>query len=91
MEAVEVKGIVLLLFAVAVLAFAAGTHLTRPVISSLSHAAAAARNAADDEGVDAYGNDVTSAVAEYSLDATGALYERHSPQTEIPHLGSPTS
>jgi len=39
--------------------------------------------------VDLYGNDVTDAVAKYSLDATGALYEVHSPQTELPKLGSP--
>lgn len=41
--------------------------------------------------VDLYGNDVNDAVAKYSLDATGTLYEVHSPQTEIPKLGSPKS
>lgn len=49
----------------------------------------------DDEmvkgSVDLYGNDVTDAVAKYSLDATGSLYEVHSPQTELPRLGSPKS
>jgi hypothetical protein len=44
-----------------------------------------------DGSVDLYGNDVTDAVAKYSLDATGSLYEVHSPQTEIPRLGSPKS
>ena len=51
---------------------------------------------ADDEAselgrssVDLLGNDVSDAVAEYKLDATGSLYEVHSPQTEIPKLGSP--
>ena len=39
--------------------------------------------------IDLYGNDVTAAVAKYSIDATGSLYEVHSPQTEIPKLGSP--
>ena len=88
------KRIVLLLVAVAALAFAAGAHLTsRPVISSLSRpqVVPAARLAAADEDVDAYGNEVTNAVAEYSLDSAGALYERHSPQTELPRLGSPKS
>ena len=45
----------------------------------------------DDESTDLYGNDVTPAVATYSLDATGSVYELHSPHTEIPHLGSPKS
>ena len=40
---------------------------------------------------DLYGNDVTSAVAKYSFDATGSLYEVHSPQTELPRLASPKS
>ena len=41
--------------------------------------------------VDLLGNDVTEAVATYKLDATGSLYEEHSPQTELPRLGSPKS
>ncbi len=41
--------------------------------------------------VDLFGNDVTEAVAQYRFDATGSLYEVHSPQTEIPKLGSPKS
>lgn len=47
---------------------------------------------ADEVGaVDLYGNDVTDAVATYKLDAEGSLYELHSPQTELPRLGSPKS
>lgn len=46
----------------------------------------------DDESVtDLYGNDVTAAVARYKLDATGSLYEAHSPQTQLAKLGSPKS
>lgn len=45
----------------------------------------------DDSAIDLSGNDVTEAVARYRLDATGSLYEVHSPQTEIPRLGSPKS
>lgn len=41
--------------------------------------------------VDLYGNEITDAVAEYELDATGSLYELHSPQTELPRLPSPKS
>jgi hypothetical protein len=39
--------------------------------------------------VDIYGNEVTEAVATYKLDSSGAVYEEHSPQTEVPRLGSP--
>ena len=41
--------------------------------------------------VDLYGNEVSDAVARYTLDPAGSLYELHSPQTELPRLGSPKS
>lgn len=41
--------------------------------------------------VDLFGNEVINAVATYKLDATGLLYEEHSPQTEIPRLAEPRS
>jgi hypothetical protein len=41
--------------------------------------------------VDMYGNEVTDAVATYTFDRTGSLYELHSPQTELPRLGIPKS
>ena len=41
--------------------------------------------------MDLYGNEVTSAVATYTLDPSGAVYEEHSPQTEVSHLGVPTT
>jgi hypothetical protein len=44
---------------------------------------------AEDAVVDVYGNEVTEAVATYKLDSSGAIYEEHSPQTEVPRLGSP--
>ena len=44
-----------------------------------------------DGPIDLYGNGVTDAVAKYKLDATGSLYETHSPQTELPRLSSPKS
>lgn len=52
---------------------------------------AATRSEPDDGIRDLYGNDVTSAVAKYTFDATGSLYEVHSPQTELPRLKSPKS
>ncbi len=41
--------------------------------------------------VDLYGNEVTDAIATYTLDQAGSLYELHSPLTELPHLGIPKS
>jgi hypothetical protein len=41
--------------------------------------------------VDLYGNEVIDAVATYSIDPAGSLYELHSPQTELPRLASPKS
>jgi len=80
------------LFTVAGLSYATGALLTpRPVISSLSGSRSAVVSMDSEDDVDAYGNEVTPAVAEYSLDPTGSPYERHSPQTELPRLGSPKS
>ena len=45
----------------------------------------------EDEATDVYGNRVSPAVATYQLDAAGTLYELHSPQTQLPRLGSPKS
>jgi len=45
----------------------------------------------EDEATDVYGNQVTPAVATYTLDAAGTPYELHSPQTQLPRLGSPKS
>ena len=42
-----------------------------------------------DEARDLLGNPVTDAVARYKFDATGSLYELHSPQTEVLHLRPP--
>jgi len=50
------------------------------------------RPSGDESGaVDLYGNQVTDAIATYSIDPTGSLYELHSPQTELPRLASPKS
>ena len=45
----------------------------------------------EDEVTDVFGNRVTPAVATYQFDAAGSLYELHSPQTQLPRLGSPKS
>jgi glucose dehydrogenase len=93
-EAVEVKRLALVLVVVAALSYVGGTVLTpSPVIASQSQpqVVATSRDAGHDGDLDAYGNEITSAVAEYSLDPAGSLYELHAPQIEIPRLGSPKS
>jgi hypothetical protein len=50
---------------------------------------AAQPDAAADGLVDLYGNEVTDAIATYTFDQTGSLYELHSPQTELPRLATP--
>jgi hypothetical protein len=50
---------------------------------------APAREREEDDDIDLYGNDVSDAVAKYKLDSDGSLYELHSPQTQLPRLGSP--
>ena len=74
-----------------------------PLLSHATVAAGVARLTSDaengsvlrpDDGrgaVDLYGNEVADAIAKYGLDATGDLYELHSPQTELPRLKSPKS
>jgi hypothetical protein len=84
----------LVLVAVAAPAFAAGSFLTLPVISSLSPAPVACSpdDIDDADGyIDVYGNHVSNAVAEYARDCGDGEYELHSPQTEVPHLRSPES
>ena len=43
----------------------------------------------EEDLTDLLGNTVSDAVARYKFDATGSLYELHSPQTEVPHLRPP--
>ena len=42
-----------------------------------------------DPRFDLFGNEVEEAVADYRFDLRGGLYERHSPDTAVPKLGSP--
>jgi hypothetical protein len=93
-EAVEVTRLILVLIAVAAPAFAAGSFLTPSVISSLSPVpiGCVPDDPHDSDAViDTYGNEVSSAVAEYSQDCDDSSYEVHYPQTVTPHLGSPES
>jgi hypothetical protein len=89
-----VKAVALVLIGVATVAFAGGAFVT-PLPVTASHSAppvvAASRDSADEGIVDSYGNEVTPAVAEYSLDPAGNPYELHAPQIELPRLASPQS
>ena len=38
---------------------------------------------------DVYGNEIEDAVTDYRIDPAGDVYERHSPETEVPRLGPP--
>ena len=78
--------------------FSLSTHRAEDVAMTPRPAAAQVSAPVDEDApdevlgnVDLFGNDVSDAVAEYRFDATGSLYEVHSPQTEIPKLGSPKS
>jgi hypothetical protein len=79
--------------------FSLSTHTaTEPIGNRSPQAKAVTLPSADSdppdesEGtIDLFGNDVTDAVARYRMDATGSLYEVHSPQTEIPKLAPPKS
>jgi hypothetical protein len=53
--------------------------------------AGAADDALDMPRVDVYGNEIQEAVGDYRVDPTGGMYESHSPDTEVPHLGPKTS
>jgi hypothetical protein len=60
---------------------ATAAHQTTPIRDD--------REDGGDPSVDFYGNDVTDAVAKYTLDAGGSLYELHSPRTELLRLAAP--
>jgi hypothetical protein len=46
-------------------------------------------NSPRDTSLDFNGNEVRRAIARYKVDPLGAVYEEHSPDTEVPRLGSP--
>jgi hypothetical protein len=41
--------------------------------------------------IDLYGNEVEEAVGDYRIDFDGEVYERHSPDTEVARLGTPSA
>lgn len=73
--------------AVTVCGFAAPRSATFSSIRGTAHGEVA--TTPRDVPVDFNGNEVKQAIARYTVDPTGALYEEHSPDTELPRLGSP--
>ena len=68
------------------------THVTSSPLASPAISDTPARPQAlsnDAPQVDVYGNEVEEAVGDYRVDATGDLYETHSPDTEVTRLGAP--
>ena len=44
---------------------------------------------APESHLDVYGNEIEDAITDYRVDTQGAIYENHSPDTEVPRLGPP--
>jgi hypothetical protein len=44
-----------------------------------------------DPATDLFGNEIEEAIADYRIDLGGTVYERHSPETAVTKLGSPTT
>lgn len=61
--------------------------VSTPAVSG--HPAWSRESARSGVRIDRYGNEVERAVTDYRLDSHGDIYERHSPQTEVPRLGPP--
>ena len=60
----------------------AGEILNAPSVES---------NRSPEPQLDLLGNEIENAVADYRVDLGGDVYERHSPETAVPKLGSPSS
>jgi len=88
---------------VVVLAFLIGAHGVSPIAASPSsattirdwlvpesaQAGASDRDTGSSSGIDVFGNEIDEAVGDYRVDMRGDLYERHSPDTEVPKLPPP--
>ena len=76
---------------------AVAERVSAPAVSGAEVLPAGGGTADDRDGdsndafTDLYGNEVSDALATYTFDQAGSLYELHSPQTELPRLGIPKS
>ena len=85
------------------LAFLIGAHSVSPsaaspssvttipdwLVSGSDHSGVSDRDSDSLSGIDVFGNEVDEAVGDYRVDVRGDLYERHSPETEVPKLRPP--
>jgi hypothetical protein len=60
-----------------------------PAVSDLQGEGAREGADVDHPTTDLFGNEVDEAVGDYRVDTRGDIYERHSPETEVPRLGPP--
>ena len=81
----------LLLFGVILVAIIGAGHsaLRSSAFPLILHASDGGTNSPRDASLDFNGNEVRRAIARYKVDPLGAVYEEHSPETEVPRLGSP--
>ena len=67
------------------------TAQAAPSASDVAGAPPVERRDSSDPRIDLLGNELENAVADYRVDRGGAVYERHSPETAVLRLGSPSS
>jgi len=71
-------------------AFAPSSTTATAVLDDLTYSQGSGRDAASPPRFDLYGNEIEDAVGDYRIDVRGHIYERHSPDTEVTRLGSPS-
>lgn len=73
---------------------ATSAEITAPLAPTVGEVGGAPPVEADDSAdprVDFLGNEIEDAIADYRIDLGGGVYERHSPETAVPKLGSPST
>ena len=62
---------------------------TTTVLDGVTRSEGVEREDWADSRVDLNGNEIDNAVGDYRVDRRGEMYERHAPDTALPHLGAP--
>jgi hypothetical protein len=70
---------------------AVAIHDTTAVSDGVAGESTSVGNDHERPQVDLFGNEIETAIADYRFDRRGGVYERHSPETAVPRLGSPVS
>jgi len=88
---------------VVAIAFVVGAHSVTPIAAYASSLVSSIPDVSgpgpiqsdilgpDADAIDVFGNEVEEAVCDYRVDVRGDLYERHSPETEVPRLRPPVT